>query len=119
MTRTGHTLADVPGEIPWPSVVSFVAGLDLDSALARSIRPELTGWTTRAKTNAILADIADILAMVNANLVALGEHKRAKTPEPYPRPGKSKPTRSKHIGSGPLPPDKLRDWIEERRKRGK
>jgi len=118
MTRTGHTLADVPEAVPWEALSAFVARLDMDSATVQDIRPELAGWTTRAKTNAILADIADVLAMINANLVALGQRKRAKIPEPYPRPG-SKADRKKHIGSDPLPPDKLREWIEERRKRGK
>lgn len=117
MTRTGHTLADVPGVISWRALGAFVAGLDLDSALARDVRPDLSGWATRAKTNAILADIADLLAMINANLVALGERKRAKTPEPYPRPGQQKQGNRRHIGKGALPPDKLAAWFEERRRR--
>lgn len=117
MTRTGHTLADVPEKVPWASLRSFVYGLDMDSALARSLRPELEGWATRAKTNAILADIADILAMINANLVALGERKRAKAPEPYPRPGQRKNDNRRHIGKGAMPPAELKAWIAERRRR--
>lgn len=117
MTRTGYTLADVPEKIPWASLRSFVSGLDMDSALARSIRPELEGWATRAKTNAILADIADILAMINANLVALGNHKRAKTPDPYPRPGQGRNNHRRHIGKGAMPPEELKAWIAERRRR--
>jgi hypothetical protein len=66
------------------------------------------------KTNQILADIWDMLAMINANLIAKGTGKAAKSPKPYKRPGQQ-PDKSQHIGSGALPPSELHKWIEERR----
>ena len=42
----------------------------------------MAAWATPLKTNSILADIADELAQINANLVALGSHKPAKKVKP-------------------------------------
>ena len=63
----------------------------------------------------LLADIFDVLAMINSNLVAIGSHKKTEAPERYPRPWKTDDGK-KHIGSGALPPDELRKWFDERRK---
>lgn len=79
------------------------------------MNPEYYPWGTVAKTNAILADIYDRLVDLNANLVALGEHKKAKKPTYYPRPGATK-KEEKHIGSGALPFAEMDKWIEERRR---
>lgn len=81
----------------------------------RELHPEESAWTTRVKTNAILADIFDMLAQINANLVALGSGRVAKTPKPYPRPVKRKPDNERHFGRGALPPDELRAWFEKKR----
>lgn len=75
--------------------------------------PETAQWATTLKTNIILADIYDCLAQINANLVAIGSGKKAKKAKQYPRPKKKKTTHK--IGSGAMPVDKLRDWINERR----
>ena len=72
-----------------------------------------TGWENTIKTNAILADIYDLLQVINSNIVALGDHKKAKKIKPYPRPGKDNDNVHK-IGKGALPPDELHKWIEER-----
>lgn len=77
--------------------------------------PDMAEWSGATKTNVILADIYDILAMINANLVAIGSRKPAKKPKPYPRPNKKEPEDEKHFGRGALPPDELRKWIEEKR----
>lgn len=83
----------------------------------QEIRPEYAAWGTRAKTNVILADIFDMLALINTNLVATGSHRPAKRPKPYPRPFKNdKNSETRHFGSGALPPDELRKWFEEKRK---
>jgi len=73
-----------------------------------------TGWENTIKTNAILADIYDLLQAINANLIAFatGGKKKAKV-KPYPRPGKDNDNVHK-IGKGALPPDKLHKWIQER-----
>lgn len=73
-------------------------------------------WSMPAKTNAILADIYDVLASINSNLVAIGSRKKAKEPKLYPRPGQTKDDK-KHIGSDALPVDDLRAWIDEKRRK--
>ena len=80
----------------------------------REVRPELSEWSTTLKTNEILADIFDMLAIINSNLIAVGSKKKAKKPKFYPRPGAKQ--NEQHFGSGALPPDELRNWIEEKRR---
>lgn len=79
------------------------------------LSPEMAAWSSRTKTNAILADIFDILAIMNANVMAIGSGKRPKRPKPYPRPGGSGDKSTKHFGSKGLPPDELQRWIEQKR----
>lgn len=81
----------------------------------RDLNPELSAWSSTVKTNEILADIADVLMQINANLIAVGSGKKAKKPKPYPRPGKKEKDNERHIGSGPLPPSELRKWFDEKR----
>ena len=76
--------------------------------------PDLARWCGQAKTNAILADIYDMLAMINANLCAMNSGKRAKKPKAYKRPGDKGEQR---IGKNALPPDELRKWFEKKRRR--
>lgn len=73
-------------------------------------------WATTFKTNVILADIWNELAMINANLVAVGSKKKAKAPKPYPRPWNKDPDNTQKIGADGLPPDELRKWFEQKRK---
>jgi len=80
------------------------------------IRPEMAAWSTRAKTNTILADIWEELAQINANLVALGTGRPARPTKPYPRPVKKDPENEKHFGSGAMPPGELEKWMEEKRR---
>ena len=75
--------------------------------------PDLAGWSRTLKTNAILADIYDMLAMINANLCAMGSGKRAKKPKSYSRPGDRD---KKRIGKNALPPDQLGEWMDKKRK---
>lgn len=56
-----------------------------DSATARIIDPDYAEWTSTIKTNAILADIYDVLAVINAQLAAMASGKKPKQPKPYPR----------------------------------
>lgn len=74
----------------------------------REMRPEIAQWSTTAKTNAILADIYDMLAAINANLCAKGSGKRPKRPKPYPRPGAA--SNQRKIGKA-LPVDELKRRI--------
>lgn len=112
MTRTGHTLDDVPARVSYRALDSFIANLGIDSKLASEVAPEFAEWSTRTKTNALLADIFDMLAMINANLIGIGTRKKAKEPKKYPRPKKQKEL--KRYGSGALPATELREWIRRK-----
>lgn len=72
-------------------------------------------WSSQAKTNAILADIFDMLSQINANLVAIGSHKASKKTKPYPRPG-DKDKREKKLGKNALPAAELDSWLAQKRK---
>lgn len=78
--------------------------------------PDLSKWAGPLKTNALLADIYDILAMINANLCAMGSGKRATKPKPYPRPGDNN---TKKIGKNAMPAEQLRAWFDQRREKRK
>jgi len=105
----------VGGALPWGSFRAFIQYLGTDSALARDLGKD-TGWETRVKTNAILADIFDVLSAINSNLIAFasGGKKKVKT-KPYPRPGADN---TRKIGKGALPIPELREWIKERQRHG-
>ena len=89
--------------------------MPLTSATVQELNPDYQGWGSIAKTNAILADIYDILSVINSNLIGIGLGKRAKQPKPYPRPGQKKPDEKK-IGKGALPHDELVKFFERKRK---
>ena len=108
LTRTGHDLDDVGRGLSWSALDSFIRNTPPDGALMRELRPEIAQWSTTAKTNAILADIYDMLAAINANLCAKGSGKRPKRPKPYPRPGAANNQRK--IGKA-LPVDELKRRI--------
>ena len=117
MTNTGHELSDIGRTLSWSALHSFITQIGPDSALAKSMDRELADWSGRVKTNAILADIFDLLAAINANLVGLMTRKRPKQPKPYPRPGREDAGRDeKKFGRGALPVDELRKWIAEKQR---
>lgn len=70
-------------------------------------------WTDTLKTNVILADIYDLLAAINANMIRMVTGKKQKI-TPYPRPGKQNGKEVKHFGADALPPDELEAWFGER-----
>jgi hypothetical protein len=113
--QTGHELADVGSTLSWGALKSFLSHVQLGSALGGELNPDMTEWSTRAKTNAILADIYDQLSIVNANLRVLITHKPGRKPEPYKRPGMD--TEKQRIGKKPLPISKMREWIESKRRK--
>ena len=112
MTKTGHDLSDVGRTLSWSALRSFIENIGADSAIARDTSPDIAVWSSRVKTNAILADIFDLLAAINANLIAMGSHKRPVRPKEYPRPGR--PDNEKRYGKGAMPVDELRKWIAEK-----
>lgn len=114
MTQTGHDLSCIGNDISWHGVGSFLRNIGADSATARELRPDLAEWATRAKTNALLADLFDLLSVMNANIVGIGSGRRPKRPKFYPRPGERKD--EKRFGRNPLPKDDLKKWLEEKRR---
>ena len=86
---------------------------DLSSETAMDLAPDFAMWSGTMKTNVILADIYDMLAMINANLCAMGSGKKAKKPKAYKRPGDKD---KQKIGKKSLPPDELREWFENKRR---
>ena len=115
MLGTGYTLDDIGGALSWGALGAFLRYPAEDSALMHELNPDAAIWSSRMKTNAILADIYDILAVINANVTAIGSGKRPKRPKPYPRPGGSGDKTTKHYGSKGLPIDELHRWIEQKR----
>lgn len=111
MTRTHYTIDDIGGALSWRSLYSFIKFLGTDSALARDL-DKSTGWETTIKTNAILADIYDLLQVINANLVKVGGGKTKKI-NPYPRPGRDEDKKRK-IGKDAVPVTDLREWIRRK-----
>ena len=114
---TGHTIEDIGRTLSWSAFGSYLRKLGPGTATARELHPELYEWTTTAKTNAILADIYDVLASINANLVAFASGKRATRPKLYPRPGNKKNENNQHFGSGAMKVDDLEKWMEEKRRK--
>lgn len=113
LIKTGHDLEDIGRTLSWSALGAFLRHPDLTSETARELEPELANWSGALKTNAILADIYDMLAMINANLCAMGSGKRATRPKAYTRPGDKD---TKKIGKNALPPDQLRAWFDKKRK---
>lgn len=111
LTRTGYSLDDIGGALSWGALNSFIQGLGTDSALAKDLG-KATGWEDTIKTNAILADIYDLLQVIHADIGALGGAK-VKRIKPYPRPG-AEDKYTRRIGKGALPYDELCKWIKER-----
>lgn len=117
LMHNGYTLDDVGHSLSWDALKSFLTYAHPDSALFRKINPELSEWGSRIKTNYILADIYDQLAVANALIKTIITRKKSKQPEPYKRPGEKK-TRSQHMGSGPLASiSAMREWIKQRQVR--
>ena len=115
LTETGHSIEDVGDSLSWESLHSFIVKSKATSALARDINPEVADWSTVKQTNIILADIYDLLAVMNANLVGLASRKPAKKPKRYKRPGMNDEDR-KVIGKDALPVEELHKWIERKSK---
>lgn len=116
ITKTHYQVEDVGGVLSWDALDSFIKNIGSDSALARDLGYDLEGWDTRTKTNAILADIYDVLQLINRNIVASNSKKRiTEKITPYPRPGREK--KDKKIGKGALTKSDLLAWIEEKRRK--
>ena len=116
ITKTHYQVEDVGGVLSWDALDSFIKNIGPGSALARDLGVDLEGWDTRKKTNEILADIYDVLQLINRNIVASNSKKRiSEKITPYPRPGREKKERA--LGRAGLPKNELLAWIEEKRRK--
>ena len=118
LRMTGYDTDDIGCALSWRTLLSVLNHLNLQSVTMQEINPEYATWASPEKTNGILADIYDILAVINANLVAIGSGKRPKQPKPYPRPGKDKDNKDvKHFGKDAVTVEELEAFFERKRKR--
>ena len=116
ITSAGIECSEVGGSLSMGAFASFVKGLSFDSALWRSQHKDTVIWGSTLKTNALLADIYDLLAQMNANMCGGFSHKKASKITPLPRPWLADNT--KRIGGkGALPKNELREWIKNYGKR--
>lgn len=109
-------MEDVGRTLSWGALASFLYKVDIDGELAKDLAPELSKWSGTMKTNAILADIYDLLSMINANICALGSGKQARKPKEYPRPADND---RKQIGRNAVSPEELRAFFDKKRKENK
>lgn len=117
MTRTHYDLDDLGGSLSWRSLYSFIKNVGGNSALARDL-DKATGWDETLKTNAILADIYDLLQVIHADLISFASRGKKKVKiKPYPRPGADE-DKKRRIGKGAMSVSDLRNWIKERQKHG-
>lgn len=112
--QCGYEVKDVGHSLSWGALLSFIENLGAESAVVRELDSDVYEWSTRLKTNMILADLYDMLAMINANLVAVGSHQRTKTPKPYPRPKQDRGTK---YGKEPVKIEELRKLFANKRKK--
>lgn len=117
LTETGYKLDDVGRTLSWGALKSFLSRVRPDSALSHELNPDIAEWSTALRTNVILADIYDMLSMINAQLRVIASHKRGQPPKPYKRPWE-KDRNIQHYGSGALPAKEMREWIKQRQKAG-
>lgn len=107
--KRGYTLDDVGGALTWDALGDFISRTDPGSALSFDLDPERAQWATTDKTNTILADLYDQLAVTNYYLAVMVASKKPKKPEPYKRPGKDK--EKKRIGKASIPLADVKDFI--------
>ena len=117
LMRVGYELNDIGGSLTWRALDSFIRNLSLNSATMRELNPELARWDTQLQTNTILADIYDMLAALNYNVLCMASKQKPQQPKPYPRPGKNEDEDKKKIGKGALPVAELEDWFEQKRRK--
>lgn len=104
---------DIGRTLSWGALGAFLRRPDLTGEIAKEIDPDIATWATQIKTNIILADIYDMLAMLNANLCAMGSGKKAQKPKSYPRPGDN--DKQRIGGKNALPISEFKQWLKNKR----
>lgn len=106
-------MENIGGVLDWDSLGDFIAKTEPDSALARDIDPEASKWSMNVKTNEILADLYDLIAVFRYEVTAMISGKKPKKPKPYERPHKKD---KQKIGKGGMPKAELKKWIQSKLK---
>ncbi|MBQ9252632.1 MAG: hypothetical protein IJ188_08350 [Clostridia bacterium] len=96
---------DIGRSLSWGALGSFLQSAKPDSAVAAEVNPEIAEWSTTFKTNAILADIYDILAQFFAVMAAKGTDRLPKKMEKYPRSWRGKERAFKTVM-------KAKEWLQ-------
>ena len=115
LIETGHELDDIGRSLSWGALRSFLSSVKLGSALGAELNPDMTEWATPARTNAILADIYDMLAVINAQLHVIASRKKGRKPERYKRPWDTEKNKH-HFGKGVLSLSEMREWLKSRQR---
>jgi hypothetical protein len=116
LLKVGYELDDIGSALSWRALDSFIRNLSLSSATMRELNPELARWDSQLQTNTILADIYDMLAALNYNVLCMASKQKPQQPKPYPRPNQKDDENRKKIGKGALPVAELREWFEQKRR---
>ena len=110
---TGHTSDEILEKVGYTAALAVVSSSGPDSALFAARNPELSAWCGRAKTNALLADVFDLLAALNYNYCLANTPKgrrKPQKPKPYPRPGAKQDDDAVRIGRGAIPIKDFDSW---------
>ena len=90
------------------ALVHFIANLDIDSSLMRTIgEVDVAEWASNLKTNVLLADVFDAIAMFNFNFASANSKHKPQKPKPYPRPWVKNEDK---IGKGAIPVSQFWEW---------
>ena len=114
LIKCGLSLENIGGVLNWDSLGDFISKTEPDSALARDIDPEASKWSMNVKTNEILADLYDLIAVFRYEVTAMLSGKKPKKPQLYTRPHKD--DKKKIGGKGALPVAELKAWINSKLK---
>ena len=113
LIKCGFSLDDIGGSLTWDALGDFISRTETDSALARDLDSETARWGTQLKTNEILADLYDLIAVFRSEVAGMLTGRKPKKIKPYKRPHKDE---KKKIGKGALPRNDLRKWINSKLK---
>ena len=98
LVQTGYEVDDIGHSLSWDGAAAIINHVKADSALAKELAPDAYEWAGTTKTNMILADIFDLLNVINTHLAILVSKKKHRKPAPYPRPNAKKEKKQMTIG---------------------
>lgn len=109
MTRAGATLDDLGARIPWRAFAHFVAHLDAGSAFVREVAPEAAPWLGTERIQSMLADLIDLVGILDWHIVSANSKRKPRRPKPYPRPWKRDEGKTV-VGRDPIPIKDFDEW---------